>query len=297
MENVEKLDSIRRGRHFYSSMEHYLLSVLGARWKKVRLAMITVFIDDSGTDPSQKVAIASCLIIESRRIVAIDKEMTDLAEREGFLNRDGFPSFHTSECVAGNSKGAFVGWSEEKKQRVCAGVRKIAMKHGVNACSVAINKDVYDQVLPVDSRRKGQKFHYTWAVGYLLNILDQWAAAQKVQMPFEYVFDWMGKDKRNPAKKEIEAVMAEAEEHKPGFYAGQYAFKCRERVPALQCADILAWTCYSFALWKLLEVPLKPIAAEGFADFSEYSPHGGNWLLAMIQTREQLADWAKKRRL
>src|ERR1035438_554220 len=283
MENVKDLGKNRR---FYSSMEHYLLGVRGANWKRVRLAMVHVFIDDSGTDPGQRVAIASALIVESRRIVALDKEVTALAEREGFLGENGFPDFHTSECVAGNSKTVFAGWSEEKKQRVCAGMRQIAMKYGVNACSVAIDKAVYEEVIPLASREKGQKFHYTWAVGFLLDILDQWAIPQKVQMPFEYVFDWMGEDRRNPAKKEIEAVMARAEERKPGFYAGQYAFKCRERIPSLQCADILAWTCYCFALQKLLGVPLSPIAEEGLADFS-----GGKWLLAVVQTREQLQAW------
>jgi hypothetical protein len=299
VENRAILEGNGASKRFYSSMEHYLLGVRGARWKKVRLAMIHVFIDDSGTDPGQRVAIASGLIVEPRRIIALDKEVTALSEKEGFLGERGFPAFHTSECVAGNPKSLFAGWDEEKKSWVCSEMRAIAKKYGVNACSIAIDRDLYDELVPLDSaiREGGGRFHYTWAVRELVKNLESWSAAQSHQMPLEYVFDWMGKEKRNPAKEEIEAVMAEAEESKPGFYAGQYGFRCREKTPGLQCADILAWTCYRFALWKLMEAPLRPIAEEGFADFSNYSPGGAKWLLAIVQTRQQLQEWIKAQRV
>jgi hypothetical protein len=278
---------------FYSSMEHYLLGILGGKWSKVRLAMVTVFIDDSGTDPDQTVAIASALIIESRRIVSLDREVTALGSREGFIGEGGFPDFHTSECVAGNSKSFFAGWDEAKKSRVCWSMRQIAEKYGINACSIAIDRSLYDELVPLGSalREEGGRFHYTWAVRELVKNLESWSGAQGHQVPLEYIFDWMGKDKRNPAKKEIEAVMAEAEGNKPGFYAGHYAFRCRVQTPSLQCADILAWTCYRFALYKLEGKPLRPIAREGFADFDAYSPQGVKWLLAVVQTREQLQAW------
>jgi Protein of unknown function (DUF3800) len=277
-------------------MEHYLLSILGARWDKVRLAMVTVFIDDSGTDPGQKVAIASGLIVESRRIVDLDREVTDLGEAEGFIAENGIPDFHTSECVAGNSKSYFAGWDENKKGRVCGQMRRIGKKYGVNACSIAIDSNLYDELVPIGSplRDRGGAFHYTWAVRQLVRNLEDWSDAQSHQMPLEYVFDWMDKGKR---KSEIEKVMAAAELSKPGFYQGQYGFRCRATNPALQCADILAWTCYRYSLWKLVGTPLRPIAEEGFEDFSRYTPMGAEWLLAIVQTRRQLQDWVETQKV
>jgi hypothetical protein len=80
--------------------------------------MADVFIDDSGTDPRQKVAIASALIVKSCEIVALDGEVTALAVKENFIGENGFPDFHTSECVAGNIKSTFAKWNEEKSSSV-----------------------------------------------------------------------------------------------------------------------------------------------------------------------------------
>lgn len=211
----------------------------GCRRKEV--VVITVFIDDSGTAPNQQVAIASALIVESKRIVSLDQEFAILAQEEGFSY------FHTAECVAGNSKSAFADWDSEKKRRVCSRVRQIAMKYGVNACSIAINRPVYDEIVPATMRSEGGRFHYTWAVGYLIEMLH-WAAA-KTSIPLEYVFDWMDEKDQKDAKAEIVTVMALAEDRRPGFYTDHYSFKHGKETAGLQCADILAWTCYQYALF------------------------------------------------
>ncbi len=41
----------------YSSTKHMLLSVYGSQWKKRILAMFSLYIDDSGSDPHQPIAI------------------------------------------------------------------------------------------------------------------------------------------------------------------------------------------------------------------------------------------------
>lgn len=246
-------------------------------------AVITVYIDDSGTAPNQQIAIASALVVESKRIASLDQEFSILAQEEGFSY------FHTAECAAGNSKSAFAGWDCERKRRVCSRVRQIAMKYGVNACSIAIERNAYDEIVPAAIRSEGGRFHYTWAVGYLIEMLDHWAAAAKTGVPLEYVFDWMDDKAQKDAKAEIVTVMARAEDRRPGFYKGHYSFaRCKE-TRALQCADILAWTCYQQALFALVHTPLKGIAQEGFAEFGSY--YGGIWLSAIVQTREQLKQW------
>jgi len=75
----------------------------------------------------------------------------------------------------------------------------------------------------------------------LIKNLESWSAAHPEPKPLEYVFDWMGKDER---KEEIETVMAECAKSNPGFREDCYGFKRRAKTPGLQCADILAWTCY-----------------------------------------------------
>jgi Protein of unknown function (DUF3800) len=251
--------------------------------------MITVFIDDSGTAPGHKVAIAAGMIVESSRVKSLDREFVELGQEEGFSY------FHTSECVAGNKESEFSEWDSEKRQRVCSRIRQIAMRYGVSACSIAIDRNLYDEVVPVHMRNEGGKFHYTWAVGYLVEMLDHWATRQGLNTPSEFIFDWMGENKRNAAKKEIEAVMAKAEERRPGHYKGHYNFGRSKDIPGLQCADMLAWSCYQFALFKLAGIPPNDIGRDSFWDFEEHRPKGSKWLLAMVQTREQLEQWVAEK--
>ena len=199
--------------------------------------------------------------------------------------------------MAGNLESEFKGWDIEKKKRVCSRMREIAMRYGINALSIAIDKDLYDEVIPQALRKELGEFHYTWAVGFMVEILERWRIDAKVGHPLEYKFDCMGKDKKNPKKKEIKTVMAKAEIRRPGHYNGHFSFCCAKQTPGLQCADILAWTCYNFAMLSIVGSPVHEIAKEGFAEFQAYSPCNVQWLQAIVQTREQLTNWVAQEML
>ena len=77
------------------------------------MAAFNVYIDDSGTDPKQKVAIASCIVIPAVRISALDREWIALKDEEQFSE------FHTSECIANNPKSDFANWDEDIKNAAC----------------------------------------------------------------------------------------------------------------------------------------------------------------------------------
>ncbi len=102
---------------------HMLVSLWGKRWRQVRLIMFTAYIDDSGTDPAQRVANATALIVPASRIVEFQHEWDKLKKREGFTE------FHTSEFVAKNPKSDFANWSRVKQARVFRRVRQICMKY------------------------------------------------------------------------------------------------------------------------------------------------------------------------
>jgi hypothetical protein len=91
--------------------------------------MLTAYIDDSGTDPNQKIAIASALMIPSARLTALNSEWAALA------NKEGFTSFHMSECIAQNAESEFADWDEHKRRRVVWRVRQMVKKFGGQAIS------------------------------------------------------------------------------------------------------------------------------------------------------------------
>ena len=247
--------------------------------------MFTVFIDDSGTDPRQPSAIAAALIVPAGQIEALDRAWEQF-KREEFIS-----DFHTAECVAAQKGTDFEHWGSQRKHRTCWKVREIAKQYGVSAFSIAVFRKDYDALVTGELRDFCGKFHYTWAVWSILRNLERWAVYHKIETPFEFVFDWMGENKRNEAKREIELVMMQSEDTKPGFYDGKYSFRKRVDHPGLQCSDFLAWTCYQYARSVYYRSPMHPIAWDAFWDMDQYQNQ--SWLYALTQTREQISAWVE----
>ncbi len=267
-----------------SPTKHLLLTARGSRWREALLAMFTVYIDDSGTDPNQVVAIASGLILPASRLEEFEIRWNQ------FLKDNWITEFHSSECVATQSGTDFQNWSSQRVKYVCFQVREITKEFCVKAFSFSINKSDYDEFVTGELRDVGGQFHYTWAVRHLISNLDAWAAINSVSTPFEYVFDWMGEKRRNGARREIETVMAQAESLRPGFYEGHYSFRKRKEHPGLQCADLLAWSCYQFSRSPILGVATNLHAWQTFWDYDNFKEK--KWMVAVTQKKEDIRDWA-----
>jgi len=250
--------------------------------------MYMVFIDDSGTDPNQQVAIASVLIVPTARIATLNREWKTLSEKEGFT------SFHMSECAARNEKSEFAAWDATKQKRVISRVRQLGKKFGLKGFSLAVKKLDYDEVVS-GILEYADRYHYTWAIRSMIDLLDKWGLQSNATLPFEYIYDWMDPKTQREAKAEIDTVMAQAEEEAceagvAGRYTN-YSFRRRQDIPALQCTDALAWTCYRFALFAHLKTPLTKIAKESFDDYNKHQ--SGKWLYAAGVTRENLKKWVE----
>ncbi len=256
--------------------------------------MLTVYIDDSGTDPNQKVAIATGLIVPARRITALEREWN------GFKEQEQFKCFHTSPCLAGNEKEGFGNWDEVKKFRVLRRVRTIAKKYGIKAFSLAVNKADYEEVMPQEFLDLGGRFRYTWAIRNLLSLLDGWAVSRGVEASYEYVYHWMDPKAQRRSRQEIVTVMEQAEEgaKQRGLNRtySNYSFCKDEEIPALQCVDAVGWACYQFSLKVFGKIPLLEIAAESFHDFVGFQSHDDEWLIALSIERDKLRDWVERER-
>ncbi len=246
--------------------------------------MFTIYLDDSGTSPSQKIAVATAMIIPALEIVRMETEWEALTKKEGFS------SLHASECAANNPKSEFATWDRVKQERVFRRAREISRKYGTTAFSFSVNKKDYDEVLSDEWRNHFGIYHYTWAIRHVLKFVDQWNFEHNKMRPLEYVFDWMGgaKDKR---RKEVERVMEQAEheaiEHKhPGQYTN-FAFRNRKDTPGLQCVDLLAWLHYQTVLHDFQGIPRHPLAEIAFQEY-EKPPF---FLHAVTVRRKNLQRW------
>jgi hypothetical protein len=247
------------------------------------LAMFAVYIDDSGTAPDQAVAMASAVIIPAKRIVALDEEWSTFAAKERFT------AFHSSECVHRNPKSAFADWDDEKVLRVTARIRQICKKFAVQAFSFAVAKDDYDSTLEPEMKELFGKFHYTWAIQHVLTLCSKWAENADMNIPFEYVFDWMDRSQAK-AKAEIEDVMFLFSQRNQKQYSN-YCFRHREDVPALQCTDLLAWSSYQVARHHFFDKPLNAIADANYQGFRKF---GDEWLSARSITKSNLHTWVEQ---
>jgi hypothetical protein len=280
---------MEKANHLWGRTRVLLESVRGIHWRKVYLAMFTVYIDDSGTAPEQKVAIASAFVIPARQINALEREWENLKKKERFSD------FHTSEMVYRNPRSEFANWDSEKQQRVFHRVREISKKYGVGpsgAVSFSINKADHDAIVP-NFLRSELGNHYTAAVRQLTTMVDGWRLSKKLP-PLEYVFDWMG-ERNDPRRIEIETAMQQSDRYTDVFHGrkgdfSNYSFRRRTDIPGLQCVDAIGWTCYQQALLTFSDKPMHPLAKIAWRDYGgELGPQG--WLQAFMIIQDKLREW------
>jgi hypothetical protein len=238
--------------------------------------MFTVYVDDSGSsDPKQPVAVAGALIIPAKQILALDKDW------DSFKEKHGFGDLHAAECAALNQK-SYPGWTSEKVQKVFDRARKIMKKRSSKAFSFTIHKEDFDAEAPKEWLQVGGENYYTWAFRTLLAQMMRWHGERRIAVPFEFVFDNAeGRD-----KDEIQMLMAQFESVYPGRFESHYSFRSRRLVPALQCADLLAWSCYAMSRQKFRQIPMREIAQDSFSDLSNHLER--QWLDALTFEREAL---------
>jgi Protein of unknown function (DUF3800) len=262
----------------YSLMKHALLSAYGSKWAKRYLAMYTIYIDDSGSSPDHKMVVASGIIFPAKRLVQLEKEWGE------FLQSEGISDFHTSECLARNPKSAFAGWDDERVERAFARIREITLKYSVQAFCIAIYKKDYDEVMPEDMRKRVGSY-YTWAVSSVLGMAYDWATTLVV--PVEYVFDTAGKE----IEREIIEAMEYSEDTHNGHFKGNFSFRKRKDVPALQLVDLFAWTCYQAARHSRLKHPIHDLAQKSWDSY--WNAYKGRWCKAESLNRDGIELWVK----
>ena len=258
-----------------SSVEHALLLISGGRLSGVTLALFNVYIDDSGTAPSQRIAVASALIIPARRVVHLESEW------KKFRAKYEISDFHASECVACNPKSQFSSWGSAKVRAAVADVRRMTMKYAVKAISFAVTKKDYDEEMPDDLKAVAGKYHYTWAIHHVLQLIRVWKAREKSRTRLEYAFDNL----KDAPRREVDRAMSQEEINHPGHYEGHYFFRIRKEWAALQCVDLLAWSSFNAARLTFENAPINPVAKE---TMRAYRARGLGWLDAKAVSRANL---------
>lgn len=241
--------------------------------------MFTIFIDDSGRSPEHKWAVASGIIFPAMQLPRLEREW------KAFLLKEGISEFHSSECLAHNQHSDFANWDDLRVQRVFARVRQITFKYSVKAFGIGIFKPLSEEAMPEDMRKRIGSY-YTWALSSVLGATYDWATQRSV--PMEYVLDEADKG----VKREINDAMEYSEGLYPGHFLGHYSFRRRKDVPALQAANLFAWTCYQQGKRARLNRPIHALADENWAAYQRQGNE--EWCLFQSLNRHGLEEWVKK---
>ena len=244
--------------------------------------MFTIYIDDSGTAREHKVAVAAGIIFPAKQIPRFESEWATFIDKEN-IGPDGF---HASECLARNQHSAFADWEDERVRRVFARVRQITFKYSICGFSIAILKKDYDEIVTDDLRVAMGNSYYSWAAASLIGLAQDWATERKV--PMEYVFDTADQK----IEDEIESAFEFCESREPGTYDGNYSFRSRKKVPALQCADLLAWTGFQGWCGSRVQYPVTPIGEESVDAY--LSAKNGKWWTLQSLNREGIELWVSQ---
>jgi hypothetical protein len=194
------------------------------------MAMFSVYFDDSGTDKGSAVAVAACYIGTSDQWKCLEADWRQVGDREGFA------TFHMSECLA--STGEFKGWEWEKKDRVIKTLISITKARARIGLVYAVRKVDYDSLVTGPLRDRVGRYHYSFVIRKCLNEIWRWRQDFGVQGPLRYVFDRMSE-----GKGEIEAILSEMSQSDGealGLETGGWSFENKKHLIPLQCADILA---------------------------------------------------------
>jgi hypothetical protein len=226
-------------------------------------------------------------------------------EWDNLKKKEGFADFHTSVFVARNYKSEFATWDDAKQKRVFRRICQITKKYATQVLSFAAKKDDYDTLVPDELRQYSGKYHYSWAMRHIASFAELWRRDRHIVEPYEWMFDWM--EKNDPARKEIEAVMEQAEEQSRKLRGVEhdyehFDFRPRASLAGLQCADLVAWTNYNLALDKFFNSPPNPFAKFAQSEFNSMPigqspsihPKCVEWNFAVMLKPNHLADWATR---
>ncbi len=244
--------------------------------------MFTTYIDDSGTSPEHKMAVACGILMPVFRLKDFESEWN------AFLQKEDVPDFHSSVCLARNQDSAFANWDDERVRRVFARVRQITFKYSIKGFCIGIHKQDYDEVILPDMKAAVGESHYTWAVSSILGLAGDWADSRG--LPMKYIFD----DADKPIKREIKDVMEICNTLYPGRFVDNYQFGTRTKFLALQAADHFAWTCFQAFRKARFSHPLHLIAEESREAYLRAKSN--QWSVIQSLTRSGLEKWVSENR-
>ncbi|MGH9775959.1 MAG: hypothetical protein ACRD50_13550 [Candidatus Acidiferrales bacterium] len=138
------------------AFQHSILSINAS--PDLPMAMVTVYLDDSGTHQESDVAVAACFISDVRRWTALYDEWLPILEQAGIKDC----GFHMADFVA--HAEPYTDWPEGKRDSVFHRLVGLINKYAYQGVVSAVIKADYDRLITGKLREKLGHHHFTFAV-------------------------------------------------------------------------------------------------------------------------------------
>jgi hypothetical protein len=193
---------------------------------------VQTYFDESGSHGGAHVLCVAGYIIEKNRAKALTNEWL------GALKARDLPYFRMSECAHGN--GPFAALTLTDRIQLVARLIQLIKQYTVRGIAVTIDPAEFDAAIPHHALL-GRA--YTFCANLVLAGVVTWLRTHPTVTDCAYFFE-AGHASQAEANRLMEILFRNERMRAAHRYAG-HAFVEKERNPAVQAADLLAWQWYT----------------------------------------------------
>ena len=202
------------------------------------MALLTAYIDDSGTDGNSTTAVAAGFLTDVGKWGQFESEWRFALQRHGIEER----GFHMADFNANPKRGVFAGWDDNRGNELLKQLYEAINKHCLIGFSAAVRKSDYDRLV-TGRLRDLLGGYYVFVSSVCIWQITRWRhdCGIPLQEPVKYVFA-----RGTEGNNEVHNMLVELRKKWPRVsrehgIVGVPSFESTKTTLPLQAADILAW--------------------------------------------------------
>ena len=201
------------------------------------MAMLTAYIDDSGTDANSPIAVAAGFVTDIPRWERFNREWRALLSADQILDK----GFHMKDFMARPRRGVFAGWEDDRCDVLYNALIRTIDDTILMGFSAAVKKADYDAKVKGKLRRK-LGGHYRFCAATCVWQIQKWLRSQEVFVaePISYVFG-RGTLGNNKVSDLFRDLLKFNEIRRDFGIHAMPQFESAVSTYPLQSADIIAW--------------------------------------------------------
>ena len=209
------------------------------------LAMITAYVDDSGTHGGSKIVLVAGLFGTEARLASLERNWRKHLERPLCGAKSRLKRFHMADCNA--STREFTGWSRTETDYFCHQLQTEIVESGVSAYGAACSRNDWEELITGEQLALLGDPEGVCIWNSFVRMIA-WAQANTFDPKMSFVFDSRPAASQRYAKVVFDAFQRQIEN--PALTG--ISFLSSYDIVLLQAADLLAWELYQHATNILL---------------------------------------------